>query len=91
MKSYLISCEADLGGGGGGGLTPTPLGFDLLSTQRVPSLYYFEMSIFDTRTLKFFKKRLWRQSILISKGERAQKKTRLLIKISKKNLKTLFF
>ena len=32
-----------------------PQGFDSLPTQRVPPLYYFEISIFGDGLLKFFK------------------------------------
>ena len=36
-------------------LTFPPLGFDPLPTQRVPCLYYFEISIFDDGPKKFLR------------------------------------
>ena len=61
-------------------------GFDPLPTQRVPPSNYFKISIFGLPTPKFFlKRRLWRQYILILRGERAPKKTQFFwSKISRK-------
>ena len=41
IKFNYSDSVADLGGGG-----RPPQGFDALSTQKVPVLYYFEISIF---------------------------------------------
>ena len=43
-----------LGGGGEGADAFFHQGFDPLPTQRVPPLYYFDISIFGLLTLKFF-------------------------------------
>ena len=76
---------ANLGGAG-----RPPQGFDPLPTQRVSPLYYFEISIFVS--IKFFQRRLWRQSIHILRGQRARRKNAILrSKFSKKCLKTPFF
>ena len=63
------------GGGGGGGRTPSfSSGIRPPADPNGPPLSYFEISVFGWPTLKFFKRRLWRQYILILKGERAPKK-----------------
>ena len=44
------------GGGNGWGVCPPSQGFDPLPTQRVPPLYYFEISLFSLTDPKFFLK-----------------------------------
>ena len=71
---------ADLAGGGGGANAFSPQGFDLLPTQGVHPLYYFEISILVTDPKIFL---TWR-------GSAPKKNAIFWAKFSKKCLKTLF-
>ena len=73
------------GGGGKGGVRSFSQGFDPQPTQRVPPLYFFEISIFLT-DLKVFLK----APLPLFEGGARRKNAIFWLKISKKCLKTPF-
>ena len=82
---------ADLGGKGGRPPPPPPSGNRPPVDPKGPPLVLFKKSIFGRPTLKFFLRRLWRQYILILRGDRTPKKRNFSVKIFQKVPKNAFF
>ena len=58
-----------------------PISVSTTCRPKGSSLYYFEISSFGWLTLKLFLRRLWRQNLLILKGEGAPNKRDFLVKL----------